>query len=491
MLTRSAVTIIAALLPMLAAGQGPTVEQRLQALEARQAELERQLAERDRRIRELEGQVSARAASPPIVPAAPVAAASEPEEDEGTETEEITSEVGGSIEPGKGVVLARSSVGELDFSLFTYVRYLNQKGLDDTYTDAFGRTRELDLRNDVQLQKLTLYFKGWALNPKFRYVTYAWTSNTSMGDGAQVVLAGYLNYLFDPKFNLGVGIGALPTTRSTQGSFPFWLKVDNRTIADDYFRGSYTTGIWAAGALADGLKYKVMLGNNLSQLGVNAVQLDGNFNTVSGALWWMPTTGEYGPGEGFGDFEHHEDLATIFGLRYTRSREDAQSQPGTEDPENSQIRLSDGTGIFQPNAFDTGARITRATYQMTSLDAGMKYRGYSLDAEYYWRWVDDFDVVNGTIPVDDLFDHGFQLQASAMVVPRTLQAYLSGSKIFGEYGDPWDAALGFNWFPYRNQNLRANFQLLYLDESPVGYSSVPFIVGGDGTVISVDLMLRF
>ncbi len=28
----------------------------------------------------------------------------------------------------------------------------------------------------------------------------------------------------------------------------------------------------------------------------------------------------------------------------------------------------------------------------------------------------------------------------AMVLPQSLQAYVSGSKIYGEYGDPWDVA---------------------------------------------------
>jgi hypothetical protein len=233
-----------------------------------------------------------------------------------------------------------------------------------------------------------------------------------------------------------------------------------------------------------------MLGNNLSQFGVNAVQLDKTLNTFSGALWWMPTTGEFGPGQGFGDFESHQQLATLVGVHFTRSREDAQSQPGTEDPENTQIRLSDGTVIFQPDAFATGAQIDRATYQMAALSAGAKYRGFSLDAEYYWRRVDDFSVT-GTLPVDELFDHGFQLQASAMLIPRTLQAYVAGSKIFGEYGQPWDAGVGFNWFPYGKKSLRANLQVLYLDRAPVGSSSLPYIVGAEGTVVTADLELKF
>ena len=204
----------------------------------------------------------------------------------------------GRYEGGKGIVLARSDSAEVDFSVFTYARYLNQTALEDTYTDAFGRTRKLDLRNDAQFQKVTLNFKGWLFDPNFRYLFYTWTSNTSQGQGAQVVVAGNLSYHFNDAFSLATGIGALPTTQSTNYTFPNWLRVDNRTIADEFFRARTLPVSGHGATLSDTLRYRVMLGNNLSQLGVDAVQLDGNFNTVSGALWWVPTTGQYWPGRG-------------------------------------------------------------------------------------------------------------------------------------------------------------------------------------------------
>lgn len=502
MLFRRIASLIFAGLPLLAAAQSPelSVEERLRRLEQRQQETERQLEEKDARIRELESQLKAAGRRP--TPAAPapddvtadpsgagdgVVAASQPAPEARAES---VSRVGGAYEPGKGFVVARSDWGEFDFSAYTYARYLNQKGLDSSYTDASGVTRDLDLRNDAQFQKAMLYFKGWFYDPAFRYTLYTWTTNTSQGQGAQVVVAGNLSYAFNEMLNVGVGIGGLPTTRSTGGNFPNWLRVDNRTMADDFFRGSYTTGIWSTGKLTDEVAYHVMLGNNLSQLGVDAGQLDNVFNTMSGALWWMPTTGEYGPRAGFGDYEIHDALATRFGVHVTRSREDKQNQPSEDDPDNSQLRISDGTIIFRPAAFAPGTQINKATYQMAAFEAGMKYRGFSLEGEYYWRRLDDFSTF-GVVPIDDLWDHGFQLQTSYMLIPRTLQGYLSGSKIFGEYGEPWDVAVGMNWFPFGNKYVRANTQFLYLDESAVGGLPTPSVVGGDGTVVTLDLELNF
>jgi hypothetical protein len=242
--------------------------------------------------------------------------------------------------------------------------------------------------------------------------------------------------------------------------------------------------------IATGLYYRVMLANNLSALGVNAAQLDNKLNTISGALTWMPTTGEFGPGAGFGDFEDHQKVATLLSAHYTRSTETPQSQPNTDSIENTQIRLSDGTLLFSVNAFGTPGRITEARYQMMALDAAAKYKGYSLEFEYYARWLNRFKM-EGFIPVNNLFDTGFQLQASAMILPRTLQFYISGSKIFGQYGNPYDIAAGFNWFPFQRRDFRINTMGLYVYRSPVGYTAYPVPVGANGFTFLTDLSLAF
>jgi hypothetical protein len=36
---------------------------------------------------------------------------------------------------------------------------------------------------------------------------------------------------------------SLPGTRSVEGNFPFWLGIDTRLIADEFFRPSYTSRI--------------------------------------------------------------------------------------------------------------------------------------------------------------------------------------------------------------------------------------------------------
>jgi hypothetical protein len=396
----------------------------------------------------------------------------------------------GMYTPAQGFKVADTEHGDLSIRVFTYVRYINQKELEETYTNAFGRVLPVQQRQDLQLNKAQVYFFGWLLSPKFRYLAYVWTSNTSQGLSAQVVVAGNLSYRFNEHVTVSGGIGGLPGTRSTSGSFPYWLSVDARQIGDEFFRPSYTTGVWAEGAIAKGLRYTAMLGNNLSQLGVDAGQLDNGLNTFSGRVIWNPTTGEFGKQGRFGDYDEHDALATQFGVHYTRSVENRQGQPTTDSFENVQIRVSDGSVIFAPALFAPGVQIEEATYRMYALEAGAKYKGYALEAEYFRRRIDEFVVPGtGVLPFDELNDDGFQLQASAMLRPRTLQVYAGGSKVFGEYGDPWDARAGVNWHPWHNDVVRWNFEYIHLRRSPVGGLSLPYPVGGDGSIFHTSFVL--
>jgi len=393
--------------------------------------------------------------------------------------------------PNAGFRFVEGEKGEIYVRLFSYARYLNQKGLDATYTDSFGSTKTVQQREDFQLNKFFLPFSGWFLTPKMRYYLYVWSSNPSQGDPAQVVGAGNLSYVFNRYVTFGAGITSLPGVRSTEGQFPYWLGVDDRLTADEFFRPSYTTGIWLKGEVSTKLKYMAMLANNLSTLGVSASQIDNQINTTSLMLQWLPSTGEFGLYGTFGDYDYHEKVATRAAVHYTHSIEDKQSQPGTNGIENSQIRLTDGSVIFTPELFGPGISVEKVTYDMVSLDAGVKYKGLSLEGEYYWRGLSNFKGTN-TQDIANITDTGFQLQSSAMAIPKVLQVYLSGSAIFGDrYGDSSEVRAGVSWYFAKQRGLRANAEWIHLNNCPVGYTAVPYPVGGNGNVFHTNLELNF
>jgi hypothetical protein len=233
-----------------------------------------------------------------------------------------------------------------------------------------------------------------------------------------------------------------------------------------------------------------MFANNLSTLGVSASQLDNKFATQSYSVQWLPTTGEFGLYGTFGDYDYHEKVATRVGVHYSHSIEDKQNQPGTEAIENTQIRLTDGSVIFTPDLFGPGITVNEVNYRMMSLDAGIKYHGLSVEAEYYRRWLTNFTGTN-TSGIADITDNGYQLQGSAMAVPKVLQLYVSGSQIFGRYGDASDLRVGGNWYFMRERGLRVNGELIHANKSPVGYTAYPLPVGGNGNVFHVNLEMNF
>ena len=392
--------------------------------------------------------------------------------------------------PNLGFRIYESKKGQIYLRLFSYVRYLNQKGLDPNYTDYFGGTHTVKQREDIQLNKLFVPFYGWFLTPKLHYYLYIWSSNPSQGEGAQVVGGGNLSYTFNKHVTLGGGIASLPTTRSTEGQFPYWLGMDDRLIADEFFRGSYTSGVWLKGEFATTFRYMAMIADNLSQLGVSAAQMDNILDTTSFMVQWLPTTGEFGLHGAFGDFDYHEKVATRLGAHYTHSTEDRQSQPDTDGIENSQIRLTDGSVIFTPGLFGPGIAVNTVKYQMVSADGGVKFKGLSLEAEYYWRWLSDFRGTN-TAGLADIDDHGFQVQSSAMAVPKRIQVYLSGSAIRGRYGNASEVRAGASWFIARERELRLNPEWIHLNNCPVGYTAVPYPVGGNGNIFHVNFEMSF
>ena len=393
----------------------------------------------------------------------------------------------------EGFRIADTDRGTMNLRVFTYVRYLNELATDPTYTDSFGRTSDVDRRQDLEMNKAQITLHGWLMSERLRYNMFVWSSNSTLGLNTQLVLAGTISYRFNDHLTVGAGIGGgLPGTRTVEGTFPFWLPVDERQIADEYMRPGYTSGFIFNGDIVKGLRYQSMWGNNLNQFGIDAGQLDDRFDTISAALIWMPTTGEFG--RGHGDFEHHDKLATRLAAHVSHSTETRQGQPTTDAFDNVQLRISDGNVIFRPNLFGDNVQIDQVRYMLFATDGGIKYKGFSFDAEYFRRRLDDFVLVpesTGQLPFDRLSDTGFQVMGSAMLKPQMVQVYAGGSKVFGEYGDPSDFRAGVSVYPWKNQVVRWNFEYIHLSRSPVGSITYPYLVGMNGPVFHSAFMLYF
>ena len=78
-----------------------------------------------------------------------------------------------------------------------------------------------------------------------------------------------------------------------------------------------------------------------------------------------------------------------------------------------------------------------------------------------------------------------------MAIKNVLQLYLSGSQIFGDYGDPSEMRFGGNWYFKKERGLRLNGEYIHVNHSPVGYTAYPMPVGANGNIFHINLEMNF
>lgn len=390
---------------------------------------------------------------------------------------------------GNGIPLVQSPYGDMKLTLYMMMRYLNQLPATQSYTDHLGRSRNIDTANFFSVpHRVLMSLQGFLYDPRFNYQVTYWTVNAT----DKTAIIGNFSWRFSKKLTLFAGVGSLPGIRTLTYSHPYWLGTD-RNMAEEYFRPGFTQGVWATGEVAPGLNYDVMLGNNLTTLNVNATEDSRDF-AASGSIWWMPTTKEFGPKGGNGDFEDHQKLATRFGGAYTQAKQNRATSTTNQAPDSTQIRMADSLLPFETGAMAPGVTVDNVKYQMAASDIGFKYRGWHLQGEGYWRRISDFKA-DGPIPVTSVVDTGFFTFVSKMMKPKKLELYLSTAFVFGDkeagYRDSRELVEGLNWFMFGTRNCRMNFHVIEVDRSPTS-SVFGYYVGGQrGTILSTSWMINF
>jgi hypothetical protein len=397
-------------------------------------------------------------------------------------------ETWGEFDPGDGFLLGRNSAGELSISGYALIRYLGQNPGTQTYTDHLGVERATDGRNDIFPQRIMVFLKGWIGTPKLIYTIFFWTVNAT----DQNAIFAVVGYQFNRKFSLYGGINGVPGARSMQGSHPFWLGSD-RVMADEFFRPYFSYGVWAQGEVTPGLWYNTMVANNSSGLGIKATQLDRHMSTGA-SMWWMPTTHEFGPKGAYGDWEHHEKVATRFGFSAAESREERFTDANTGASGNTTTRLADSVNVFDPGALAPGVTVNLVDYNILSFDAGVKYRGVFLQAEIYNRWLNNFQA-DGLLPVTSIHDSGFYVQAAFYPVKKKLEVYGATSQIFGDkaagFSNSSEYLVGANYYVTNTRNHRLNFQLADVNHSAVSSTFGYYTAGQTGKIVSAGFSVFF
>lgn len=376
---------------------------------------------------------------------------------------------------------------QLKFTNTTQVRYLNTLSSNDTFTDHLGVVREVHKRNDITVNRSMFVFNGYIFDKRARYNLTVWTS----AGAASIVVAGNVGWQFSKALTITGGYTGVPGSRSLVNTFPFFTATD-RTMADNFFRPSFTQGVWANGEPVKGLNYLVFVGNGLNTLNISATKIDTHL-ALSGSVWWEPL-GDYGPPSRarnmYDDYFASDKLRIRLGTSFTRSREDRFSNLDQSNPENTSLHNSDGVLTFSTGAFAPGVTVDKATYRMWALDGGMKWNGLAINGQYFFRWLNDFEA-DGPLPLSSTFDHGFELSAGQFVIPKKLMVYARGSAVFGQFGNSHEYAGGVKWHFLPTERLWLNGELMRVFKVPYTGGFTPYTSGMTGWVPMIQTVLAF
>lgn len=395
------------------------------------------------------------------------------------------SEAAGEFIPGKGFTVYQSKLASLNISVYGLIRYTNQLPAVQSFTDHLGRTRVIDTRQDIQWHRTFVWLSGHFYTQRLRYTVSLW----GLASTGQTLIFGNLQYQVAKALRIGAGIGPNLGVRSLQGPWPYFLGTD-RVMAEEALRPGFTGGVWVNGEILPRFHYWLMLGNNLSQLGINNTQMTRDL-TPSASIWWLPTTGEFGPRGGDGDFEFHTKPATRFGASINHAREDRFNDISNPSPAETQIRLSDGVLFFETGSLADSTTVKSTDYDVMSFDAGVKYKGFHLQTEFIRRKLSKFDA-DKELNLTQIIDNTYYISLAYNVIKRKLMVYGVYSKMYDQFKrKPWEVIGGVSYYPSRTRVWRINLHVIRIEKSPAGSTFGYYIGGQSGTTIglSTDFLL--
>lgn len=391
---------------------------------------------------------------------------------------------------GSGSTILDHPDGPLPFSLRANI------SVEGRYS-YFGRTRNYWVPNNsgpqgihdysvIELNRAMLSFSGYALRPELNYNVILYGSTAA----GSLLPLGFVGYDFDPALKARVGAWKAPGTREWTASWATTLGAD-RTMATTYFRPNWTPGAWIQGHLHPTLDYQLFVGNSF---GGAATNYEAN-RPGTGMLYAYSTTWEPlgAMGANISDLKQHEHPAIRLGSTGVyQSTIDSAANPGTNNPDSTIFRLSNGTPFSGPNALGVGTTVQSADVYLATLDAALKYQGFALYAEFMYRHLNNFGYAGPAPTVQSLNDFGGILQGSYFLMPGTLEMFARSSLIDGQYGTPWEAGGGLNWYPMAMvPNWIVTAESLYINHSAASNLLTPYRAGETGVVGQMEVKFLF
>ncbi len=373
---------------------------------------------------------------------------------------------------------------ELRVDIFTQARYFNFAKSAETWIDSTGARQAIRNFESIEVTRIFIQFSGYALDPRLQFTAFIFSS-TALND---TVYLGWMNYRFNDALDVRVGNWIVPGTREWFDSFRYTLGAD-RLMATTFFRPNISPGIWAQGEPIENVQYVAMLANSLNRF-TQGIERVGSSSAFGGTIWWEPQ-GKFGPGPS--DIENHQTPTLRIGTNVAVSQEKNQGIGTGElaNPEDTILRLSDGTPLFRPGALGPGVELLSTNVQLWTVDAAVKYRGLGLSGEYFFRWLDGFKQTGTRLPFGSIFDQGALLQGGYFVVPGKLETFARTSFVTGPFGGGNEFGGGVNWYVRGNRDWRLTFEVLRINHSPAQNILTGYRAGESGTLFQLQWFSDF
>lgn len=352
----------------------------------------------------------------------------------------------------------------------------------DSWTDNAGVTRPVRNRNAFDIERARLVFSGSAVDERLTYFLQL-DGDT---DGADTVdfFDYWWGWQLTDTFQLQFGKRKVPGSRQ-------WLLGARRTrfidrpMANDFFRPDRTVGVFGVGTLGDDSHYEVMVGN-----GYRTANLP---NAVTDDRLTFAVTHYCDPRGGFGgklvDFDGSADPLLRIGhsFVYSPQTSDAAGMPLEE---TDFLRLSDGTRLTQTGALAGGVTASEYDVLLYGVDAAVKWRGWSVNAEAFCRWIENI-AADAPLPRNSLEQYGYYVEGGCFLIPQSLDVNVRYSQVSGEFGTGSESAAGVNWYPLARPQLKISFDVTSLDGSPLRNTTSDILAGDDGMLFRTQLQAEF
>lgn len=362
---------------------------------------------------------------------------------------------------------------------FRYVGFARNR---ETWTDNGGVTRPIQNRNEFELERARLHLSGYAIDRRLTY--YILMDGDT--DGADLVDFFYYWWAWELGEGQHVYLGKRKVAACRQ-----WLlssrntRLADRPMATDFFRPARTVGVYGETKIGETGYFEAMIGDGYRTETTDPSQLDDEL-AFAATNYWDPF-GDFGAY--LTDFHHTPTPLVRLGHSFVFAP-NAGIVAGQPTEESDFVRLTDGTKMTEQNAFAPGVRLSDFTVYLYSLDFAFQWRGWSLDAEYYMRWIQNMKA-NGPLPVSQLYQHGYFVEGGYFLIPEKLDFNVRYSYVGGLYGTGEEIGAGFNIYPCDTRRLKLTFDAVKINNSPLNNTSSNILVGDNGVLFRGQFQAEF